>query len=142
MKTIHSRWTLQSLNCPIPVEKLIVLPEAPKLSDRINTYFQRTDPIRATLISGMTLLIISIIALPCAARCCCPRVFQLCEPITRLRKRYYQRKARISLRKKATLLARVKAVTQDPPPDTISPSAPALEELQERVNMLQRLAFT
>ena len=142
MKTTHSRWTLQSLNSPIPVEKLIVLPEAPKLSDRINDYFQKTDPIRATLISGMTLLIISIIALPCAARCCCPQVFRLCGPITRLKKRYYKRKATKSLQKKVTQLARIKAATQDPPPDTISPSAPALEELQERVNMLQRLAFT
>ena len=118
--------------------ELIVLPEAPKLSDRINDYFQKTDPIRATLISGMTLLIISIIALPCAAQCCCPQVFRLCEPITRLRQWYYIRKAKKSLEKQASRLVRIKAATQFPP----QASAPTLIELQEKVDLLQRLAFT
>ena len=97
MKTLHSRWTLQNLNSPIPVEKLVVQPKVPKLSDRITDYFQKTDPIRATLISGTTLLIVLIIALPCAVRCCCPQVFRLCGPITYLRKQYSKRKLKKSL---------------------------------------------
>ena len=127
---------------PIPVEKLVVQPKVPKLSDRINDYFQKTDPIRATLISGMTLIIVLIIALPCAVRCCCPQVFRLCGPITYLRKQYSKRKSKRSLESKASQLAKVKSVTQEPPPDTNSLSAPALEELQERVNLLQTMAFS
>ena len=142
MKTIHSRWTLQNLNSPIPVEKLVVQPEAPKLSDRLNDYFQKTDPIRATLISGTTLIIVLIIALPCAVRCCCPQVFRLCGPITYLRKQYSKRKSMKSLKSKANQLAKVKSATEEPPPDTVSPSAPALEELIERVNLLQKNAFS
>ena len=134
MKSIHARWTLQNLNSPIPVEKLIVLPEAPKLSERINTYFQRTDPIRATLISGLTLSIIAIIALPCLARCCCPRVFRLCEPITRLRNWYSHRKAERALAKKASRVIRIKAI--ESVEKNLETSAPTLIQLQERINLL------
>ena len=139
MKSIHSHWTLKNLDSPIPVEKLIVVPKEPKLSERINTYFQRTDPLRASLISGLTLSIIAIIALPCLVRCCCPGVFRVCQPITRLRNWYSLRKERKSLAKKATrAIDYNEAVRNLPVADTFDPSAPTLESLQERINLIQR----
>ena len=67
----------------------------------------------------------------------CPQVFRSCGPISYLRKQYSQRKTRRSVESTARRLEKVKSVTTV----TVSPSAPALEELHERVNMLQQLAF-
>ena len=47
-----------------------------------------------------------------------------------------------SLKSKANQLAKVKSAKEEPPPDTVSPSTPALEELIERVNLLQKNAFS
>ena len=124
------------------MEKLVVQPKIPKLSDRITDYFQKTDPIRATLISGTTLLIVLIIALPCAVRRCCPQVIQLCGPITYLRKQYSKRKLRKTLKSDAKQLAYAKSVKEQLTPDPVSPSAPALEDLDARVRLLQKHAFS
>ena len=128
MKSIHSHWTLKNLNSPIPVEKLLVVPKEPKLSERINTYFQRTDPLRASLISGLTLSIIAIIALPFLVRCCCPNVFTVCQPVTRLRKWYYRQAL---VRKANRAIEHEKVATSDTP----DPSAPALQMMQEKINI-------
>ena len=80
MKTIQARWTLENLNSPIPVQQLIIQPLLPRLSDRIVDYFHKTDPIRASLISGSTICIILILALPWAIRLCCPQLIRPCCP--------------------------------------------------------------
>ena len=130
MKSVHSYWTLKNLDSPIPVDKLIVIPKEQKLSERINTYFQRTDPLRASLISGLTLLTIAIIALPFLVRCCCPHVFTVCQPITRMRKWYYRRKL---VGKANRALQHERVATSD----IIDPSAPKLQDLLEKINLLQ-----
>ena len=80
LKTVHARWTLENLNSPIPVQKLLIRPPLPHLSKRIINYFNKTDPIRASLVSGTTLLIILFLALPCAFKICCPSSIPSCCP--------------------------------------------------------------
>ena len=139
MKSIHSHWTLKNLNSPIPVEKLLVVPKESKLSERINTYFQRTDPIRASLISGLTLSIIAIIALPCLVRCCCPQAFSVCHPMTRLRLWYQLRKETEEKNEVLSKHADRAIEYRDAVATDISdPSAPTLASINERLNLISR----
>ena len=139
MKSIHSHWTLKNLDSPIPVEELLVIPKEPKLSERINTYFQRTDPIRASLISGLTLSIIAIIALPCLVRYCCPQAFAMCNPMTSLRQWYQNRKDTEVINEALSKHAGRAIEYRDAVPTDISdPSAPTLASINERLNMISR----
>ena len=135
MKTIHARWTLEDLNSPIPVQQLIIQPPIPRLSDRISDYFHKTDPIRATLISGTTLFIILILTLPCAIRCCCPKVIQPCWPINYFREKRSKIKIKRPTAKAARQLAYVKSITEK------TPSAPTLEEIDARIQLIHNNVF-
>ena len=135
MKTAHARWTLEDLNSPIPVEQLIIQPPIPRLSDKISDYFHKTDPIRATLISGSTLIIIIILTLPCAIRCCCPNIIKPCWPINYFREQRSKRKIKRASVKAARQLAYVKSITDN------TPSAPTLEDIDARIQLLHKNVF-
>ena len=50
----------------------------PHLSKRIANFFNKTDPIRASMISVSTMLIILIICIPCACKLLCPSFTPTC----------------------------------------------------------------
>ena len=132
MKTAHARWTLEDLNSPIPVEQLIIRPSVPRLSDKISDYFNKTDPIRASLISGSTLIVIIILTLPCAIRCCCPNIVKPCWPINYLREQRSKRKIKRASIKAARQLSYAKSITDN------TPSAPTLEDIDASIRLLHK----
>ena len=133
MKTIQARWTLENLTSPIPVQQLIIQPPLPRLSDRISENFHKTDPIHATLISGTTLCIILIFALPCAIRCCCLQLIQPCCPTSYFSHRERtKRKSKRAARKAARQL--VKSITK-------TPSAPTVEEMEAQLQLICNIVF-
>ena len=136
MKSIHSYWTLDNLNSPIPVEELLVIPKEPKLSERINTYFQRTDPVRASLISGLTLSIIAIIALPCLVIYCCPQAFAMCNPMTSLRQWRLDKKATRVKDETMSKNADKAIEYRDVPTNISDPSAPTLASINDKLNIM------
>ena len=136
MKSIHSYWTLDNLNSPIPVEDLIVIPKEPKLSERINTYLQRTDPVRASLISGLTLSIIAVITLPCLVIYCCPQAFARCNPMTSLRQWRLDKKATRAKDETMSKNANKAIEYRDVPANIPDPSAPTLAAIHNKLNLM------
>ena len=135
MKPVHARWTLENLNSPIPVQKLLIQPPLPHLSKRIINYFNKTDPIRASLVSGTTLLIILFLALPCAFKFCCPRFIPPCCPNISC---HNEEQSRKKASKKSDKLVRQKAKQYGFAKSIVSPEndIPSAPEMEAKIQLL------
>ena len=133
LKTAHTRWTLANINSPIPVHYLLIQPPIPRLSKRIVNYFNKTDPIRASLVSASKLLVILLLAIPCACKLFCPSFIPSCCPNISCHnkeqneEKEYKRKCRQSAKQaeKANSIL---------PPRQTEPSAPMQQPLLDKKN--------
>ena len=128
LKTAHARWTLENINSPIPVHTLLIQPPLPRLSKRIVNYFNKTDPIRASLVSASTLLFILLLAIPCACKLFCPSFIPSCCPNISChnKEQNEEKEHKRKCRQSAKQAEKANAIL---PPRQMEPTAPLLNKV-------------